>query len=129
MAKTYFSGSHPRRQIGNSVFVATGNKPQIPIIGSVFTEQRTGAEKTPYTQVTINNMIVGSSVGFYKVSDGSLLLSGIVTTTSQTFSVQYLGSVNIEIRQGITFPTYKPWTTQVSLNGANLLIVALQELD
>ena len=128
MSKTYISSSHPKRQQGTFVFVAPTLKTQIPIVGAVFTEQRTTAEKTPFTSITINNIVLGSSVGFYNNSN-VLISSDIPTTTSKVYSLQYLGVVNIEIRHGNSTPYYIPWNTQTTLTGAPVSVTALQTLE
>lgn len=103
-------------------------KRQRLIGSSIVCPQRTLAEKMPITQITITQLVIGSSVGIYN-SMGTLITSQVVTVASVNIAVQYIGEITIEVRKGIGLPTYKLWETRVTISGTPLSIIALQELD
>ena len=107
----------------------SGRKNQASVGGMAVGVSRTVAEKAPITSITISSMVSNSSVGIYRADTGALLLSDIPGVASKTYSVQYVGLVIVEVRQGKTAPFYKPWLTQLTISGFPATIIAIQELD
>lgn len=74
----------------------------------------------------INDMVAGSMVRVKKVSDGTVLYTGV----GSTLSLEYEGSVSVLVRKGTGSPTYQEWETVTDLvAGTTTTITALQQPD
>lgn len=80
--------------------------------------------------ILVNNMATGSRMKATKVSDGTLLFNGAESGGIASFTTDYIGAINIEVRKASGAPYYIPWVTQVtSVSGQTVSATALQQLD
>lgn len=80
--------------------------------------------------ITVIGMVSGSRMKASKVSDNTVLFNGAESGGVASFSTDYIGAINIEVRKATATPYYIPWVTQVT-SVANTVVsaVALQQLD
>lgn len=80
--------------------------------------------------ITVNGLVTDSRVKLSKVSDGTVLATGLESGGSVGFNIDFSGALNIEARKGSSSPYYLPWVTQVqAVAGSTVTATALQVLD
>lgn len=82
--------------------------------------------------ITLTNVVSGSTYYIYKTSDSTLLGSGTAAGSTITISgVPYVADFNITIRvrKGSTAPKYLPLETQATVNSAGASVYISQSLD
>lgn len=90
----------------------------------------TGASTTINNNVsiTLENVVVGSSIRVELVSDGSLVEQRVADATTEVFSVAGSVAYRIKVRKASSEPYYRPWSTTITPTADTPIAVA-QELD
>jgi hypothetical protein len=96
------------------------------------TESSAAAQEYQYPldvlTLAVNGVVAGSRIRVTKTIDDSLLFNQLCSGTFFNFTTEYSGEVRIEIRNGLTTDSYKPWFTIVTV-GSGATVTALQEKD
>lgn len=79
--------------------------------------------------LTIENLIVGSSVRVERVSDGSLVEFRTAASTTEVFSVASAVNYRIKVRKASAAPKYDPWQTITGTLAGDSLVFAAQVPD
>lgn len=80
--------------------------------------------------IVVDGLILGSMVKASKVSDGSILFTGVESSGAVSFTTDYVGAVAIEARKASSAPYYRPWASQITtVLGSTSAATATQQLD
>lgn len=80
--------------------------------------------------INVDNLVTGSAVKIYKISDGTILYYGQETDGKISFGTDYIGAIGIEARKASSSPTYQPWVTRATTSiGSEINITATQLSD
>lgn len=101
----------------------------IPTV-TTLTDQQANLHPLDVSTITIASVVAGSRVLITKVSDNSVLKNELISGTSYSTTVDYAGSVRVELRKASASGYYKPWYTIVTADTEVVAaITALQEAD
>lgn len=100
----------------------------------VITASSTDAQAYQYplevATVIVDGLASGSMVKASKVSDGTILFTGLASAGAVSFSTDYAGALAIEARKASSAPYYRPWQSQVTtVLGSTVTATAVQQLD